>query len=217
MRRGSGPVADRGHGWGGGDRSASARDGWIRIGSGGIGEPEAAVEAPEGSIASSAAQLQDGEIVLLALRPSRWLVALHLSGSLAFVALALILAVRGFGGAITPGGLGVALGLAAVTWLPVGAWFVMDWRSHRYVLTNRRVIAGVGMVRAFTAEAPLAAVRRVMLQRSLAERAMRIGTVRFVNPHGLEVARWSLVSGPEGVRRTVLEALRKYGRVDVEE
>lgn len=186
------------------------------MGSTGLGKPEAAVEAELG-VGSKAASLQDGEIVLLALRPSRWLLTLHLVGSLALVGLALGLAVRAFGGATTTRGIGIAVALAVVAWCPVALWFALDWRSHRYVLTNRRVMASVGFARPFIAEAPLAAVHRVVLYRSLAERALRIGTIRFLNPHGIEVARWSLVSRPVGVRCTVLEALHKYGRGDVEE
>lgn len=186
------------------------------MGSSGMGDPEAAIEADLAGIASAPA-LQDGEIVLLALRPSRWLLVLHLVGSLALVALALGIAVRAFGGGATPRATAFEVGLALVAWLPVGAWFAADWRSHRYVLTDRRVIASVGMIRPFVGEAPLAAVRRVVFYQSLAERALRIGTVRFLNPHGIEMVRWALVSRPGGVRCTVLEALHKYGRGDVEE
>ena len=155
--------------------------------------------------------------MLLALRPSRWLLALHFAGSMALVGVALWLGVRGFGGATTAHGMGIVIGLALVAWLPVGVWFAMDWRSHRYVLTNRRVIASVGVFRPFVAEAPLAAVHRVVLYQSLAEHGLRIGTVRFLNPHSIELVRWSLVSRPVGVRCTVLEALHKYGRGDVED
>ncbi len=193
-----------------------------RMQSGGLGKPEAAVETPEG-VLDAAPALEDGEIVLLALRPSRWLLMANLLGSLLIVGLALWAAVRVFGGtgAGAPGpsmrALALVGGLAVLAWLPVAAWFMMDWRTHRYVLTNRRVLSMVGMVRPFVAEAPLAAVRRVELVRTPWSRPLRIGTVRFVNPHGLELVRWSLVSRPVEVRRTVLEALHRYGRGDVEE
>lgn len=189
------------------------------------GEPEAAVETTEGILGAAAPVLQDGEVVLLALRPSRWLLMAHLFGSLAIVTLALWGAVHVFAGRAGSGGgvgapsagaLSLAFALAMLAWLPVAAWFMLDWRSHRYVLTNRRVLAAVGIVRPFVGEAPLAAVRRVELVR-LWGRALRIGSIRFVNPHGVELVRWSSVSRPVEVRRTVLEALHRYGRGDVED
>ena len=230
MSAGRGPALGR---WGRERDTSPARRRLARVQS--TGEPEATVESPEAARSAHAPALQDGELVLLALRPSRWLLMVNLLGSLAIVSGALLVAVhvfaggaggagggggwRGWGGAgggPTAGALSLALGLAMIAWLPVAAWFMLDWRSHRYILTNRRVLAIVGMARPFVGEAPLAAVRRVELVR-LWGRALRIGSVRFLNPHGVELVRWGLVSRPVRVRRTVLEALHKYGRGDVED
>lgn len=169
-----------------------------------------------GPLAAASDALQDGEIVLVSLRPSRWMLGPHLVASLVVVTASLVLGVRGLGGVTSPAGLGQALGLGLVVWLPVAAWFVLDWRSHRYVLTNRRVISSVGMIRPFVGEAPLAAVRRVVLTRGPTGRALGTGTIGFENPHALRLVTWARVSRPQEVRRTVVEALRRYGRSDFE-
>ena len=67
------------------------------------------------------------------------------------------------------------------------------------------------------AEMITVAVRRVELLRVFWDLFPRIGTVRFVNPHDLELVRWPFVSRPGKVRQTVLEALHRYGRGDLED
>jgi hypothetical protein len=155
--------------------------------------------------------LQEGEVILLWLRPSLWRLALPVAAVLVTLGLmtaALLLAPPRGPMAWKVAVLG-SMGALAL------AWFAADWWSHAYVLTSRRVISRVGLVWPMVAEAPLPAVWRVALTRSGVERSAGIGSVACLGVHGATLVRWSFVAHPVGVQEAIVDAVRRYGRGDV--
>ena len=155
--------------------------------------------------------LQDGELVLILLRPGLWRLALPVLAVVATMSLmAVVLALApspGIGPTWKYGILALASGAAI-------GWFAADWWSHAYILTSRRVVSRVGVVYPMHAEAPLSAVRRVALARTPIERALGGGSVVCLGSGGVTLVRWGFIANPIGVQEAVLAAVRRYGRGD---
>ncbi len=159
--------------------------------------------------------LQDGEIILLDLRP-HGASALLSPVTLIWFAIAVpLLLLAPF--AFTRGGsaaslenvvLILSLGTLALIFAQV-----LELRHRRYILTDRRVIA---FSRFMHVAMPLSAVRTVKLTRSRRERLVDLGTLHF-NDHGNRPAvRWDMLGRPEDVMRAVEDCVERYARGDFE-
>ncbi len=183
------------------------------LGQGGLWQagPGADTEVVAAPARADSLDLQDGETILLWIRPSLWRLAIPAAivvATVGLMAAALLVAPARGPMAWKLGVLGV-LGASAL------GWFAADWWSHAYVLTNRRVISRVGVVWPMVAEAPLPAIWRVGLRRSGVERPMGLGSVTCWGAHGLMMVRWAFVARPIGVQEAIVDAVRRYGRGDV--
>jgi membrane protein YdbS with pleckstrin-like domain len=162
--------------------------------------------------------LDDGEVVVLFLRPHPLFILLNPLGGLA--ALALLTTIGWFGlvrtGAIGAGGgwfmvVGVALMLARL------GWSVLDWWNRIYVLTDRRVIRRRGVLRVSLFQAPLRRIQHLTLYFSIRERFFALGTVGFSTAGtGIPEAYWITIAKPVAVHRTIQQTIDKYAgpRVD---
>lgn len=157
--------------------------------------------------------LQDGEVVILLLKPSPWYLLL---GSLKSLA-------------------GVAIVLAAVLWLDslgyrfvgrrdlvllaifvVGGrlfWQFLEWLSRIYVLTDRRVIRVKGVIRVQIFEAQLSQIQHTETLFSLRERLFGLGSIGFATAGtAVTEAYWEMLARPLDVHRIVVQTLSRYRR-----
>lgn len=174
---------------------------------------DAAVEVdPSASVLARDLVDQD-EVIILLIRPSLWYVPLSSFGSLVFIAL-------------------VTFALAYMSRLPwtnwndmqvfalgVGlcalrlGWQMLEWMSRAYVLTDRRVITRGGVIRTAVVQAPLKNIQHTAMFASLRERVTGLGTIGFATA-GSDTfeSLWLMVRNPQQVHKTVVEAIRRYGR-----
>lgn len=173
-----------------------------------IGPGAAAVDVPIADV--PAHLLQDGEVVLIAVRPSGWYVLLE-SGPV--LAIAAILAGLLFAGAqvfrietIAPraaaGFCVVAAGVRLAT-----AW--SQWVNRLYVLTNLRVMVVRGVSSPQVQQCLLKDVRQVLPSVSRTEKVVGVGSLTFVAQTKGQPAQiaWVHISQPADVEQIVQEAL----------
>jgi uncharacterized membrane protein YdbT with pleckstrin-like domain len=163
-------------------------------------------------VALAAADLQDGEVVILAIRPHPLFILFASAGSLLALVIALLLVVfvarNGWlpidAGVVTT--YGVLLGAARVVWQ------ALIWFNEGYVLTNRRVVRTGGVFRRFRFECQLRRVQHLAMAKSIPERIFGLGTIGFATAGtgGIETA-WLMVGKADKVFDTVQEAVRNAG------
>jgi membrane protein YdbS with pleckstrin-like domain len=179
-----------------------------------LSSPEAELTAERLEAALPAELIEDDEVVLLMLRPSLLFVPLASLGALTVIAVvALVLALLAIRISWIPwsetAAYALGVGVAAVRLL----WQCLDWSCRIYVLTDRRVIRRMGVLRVSVFEAPLRNIQHTSVFRLLRERLLGLGSIGFATA-GSDVfdAFWVMVRQPFGVHRTVVEAIRRYGR-----
>jgi uncharacterized membrane protein YdbT with pleckstrin-like domain len=176
--------------------------------------PEAELTAERLGSILPAALIEDDEIVILLLRPSLLFVPLASLGTLTIIAVvALVLALIAAKFSWIPWremhayGLGMAAAAARLLWQ------CLEWWCRIYVLTDRRVIRRMGVLRVSVFEAPLRNIQHTSVFRLLRERIFGLGSIGFATA-GSDVfdAFWTMVRQPFAVHKTVVEAIRRYGR-----
>lgn len=158
--------------------------------------------------------IDDGEIILLLIRPSVLFIILSCIGSLMVIAiltLTLALMANKFAGVPWSDTQALALGCAAAV-LRVG-WQTLEWLSRVYVLTDRRVIRRSGVLRVSVFEAPLRNIQHTSVFARLRERFFGLGTLAFATA-GTDSFNmfWVMIYNPFHVQHAVTEAIRKYRR-----
>ncbi len=155
--------------------------------------------------------ISDGEVVILALKPSRWFILLVSLRWLAVAAFAVVaaqlLADRFIGDAIAARAQQVAV-LAAAVRLLIGA---LQWLGRVYVLTDRRVMRLRGVLRIDLFQCELSRIQQTELTLPLAERVLFCGTVMFYTAGtDLPDAMWLTVARPAQVYETIIDTLERY-------
>lgn len=154
-----------------------------------------------------------GEVIILSLRPHPLFVLLSSARDVIVLLLSgwLLWWMAGMGW--MPFAPGRALSLfSSLALLRVG-WSGLDWSMRLYVLTDRRVVRIVGVLRRFTFEAPLASIQHVNLTKSVPERVLGLGTIGFATAGtGAVEAYWLSIGKPDETLRIVRETLDKYGK-----
>lgn len=159
--------------------------------------------------------LHDDEIIVLLLRPSPLYILLGAAGGL----------------------LGIALITFALAWLSrlpipwvhfqdeqvfaLGAmlmllrlsWQGLEWWSRVYVLTDRRLIRKMGVLRTSVFETPLRRIQHTSIFRRLRERLCGLGTIGFATA-GTDTYEcfWVMVDRPYAVHKIVVQTIQRYGR-----
>jgi hypothetical protein len=158
--------------------------------------------------------LQGDEVIILLLKPSLWFILLTCLESLA--ALALIGSLAGIGWYVAERS-GVAnfdprplwwvgLAIAAACLL----WQFLQWISHVYVLTNRRVIRVKNFIRPMVFDAPLTQLQHTELVFSLRERLFGLGTIAFSTAGtAIPEAAWWMINRPMAVHRKVIQTIKR--------
>lgn len=149
--------------------------------------------------------LHDGEVVLLILKPSRWMI---LFSSMRFTALAAIFLIA----AQLWGDHRFLRGYAEVAALAVAGrvmWSVLQWMGRLYVLTDYRIVRLAGVFGVEVFDCPLRKVRQTRLVRSFRERLWSLGSIEILpaahghEPEPMQPAVWQTVRRPERVHEQI--------------
>ena len=155
-----------------------------------------------------AERLEDGEAIILAVKPTRWFVLLV---SWPWIVLAAAVA----GGAYLASQLSdvsvntraVALVCSAVACTRVTA-ACFQWQSRLYVLTDRRILRFRGVFREDLSQCPLRSISQVYLTAALPERLVAAGSLWFERDDEKPGAAdgWVHLADPKEVRQAVEQA-----------
>ncbi len=187
-------------------------------GGGRVSSTEAAAEEPlVDALAPAGMQqvLQDGETVILALRPSPWFILID--GSWVYFAsifLALLLAWlahQPWSPVILPESQIFPL-LATVLSIRI-VWKFLDWANRVYVLTDQRIMRRRGVIQYSLIEAPLDRIQHSAIFTRVVERVLGLGTIGFATAgSGRFEVIWEMIANPLEVHRKVNDAIERYGR-----
>ena len=159
--------------------------------------------------------LQDGETVILSIRPSPWFIIID-GGWVYFfcISLALLLAWlthQPWAPVILPESQIFPL-LATVLSIRI-VWKFLDWANRLYLLTDQRIIRRRGVIQFSLIEAPLDRIQHSAIFTRVIERVLGLGTIGFATAgSGQFEVVWEMVPNPIEVHRTVTEAVDRYGR-----
>jgi hypothetical protein len=157
--------------------------------------------------------ISDGEIVLMVIRPSLWMVSLWSIGALGVIA-GMVFALAwassfAWAGWTEQQAFGLGLVLAGIRLV----WQFLDWMNRLYVLTDRRVIRRRGIFQVDVFEARLDRIQQTSVLQLVRERAFGLGTVAFATAGtGTLDALWEAIDDPFTVHRAVTQAIDRHGR-----
>ena len=175
--------------------------------------PTAEPANPPAVLGAADVPLQDGELIILSIKPSRWyvlLVSWPVVLAAALVAGGLALSER-FGMYTADSGLAnwLCAGVAVIRLV----WATIQWATLRYVLTSRRLLRiGAGGPAGVT-ELPLACVQSAEVARSASQKVLAVGSLAFRGESGRALPMlWAYVAQPNSVADLVNEAIAKAHR-----
>jgi len=156
--------------------------------------------------------LEDGEIVLLAVKPSRWLVLLAswpvlLAAAVVAVAAGVVEALWSL--AIDERVVVMFCSAVACTRVTAGCF---QWLGRLYVLTNRRVMRFSGVFHQEAWHCPLRVLDEVRLSATFRERLVGIGSLWLPRRDDRRGGgSWMYLAEPDEALRAVTEARRRAG------
>lgn len=177
-------------------------------------EPVADLPAGGAAAILPADLLQGGETIILLLKPHPLYIVLSCLGTLvllAAIAAGSIWVQRAYATELfnERAMMGLCLLLAGLRL----AWQLLEWMSRTYVLTDRRVIRIMGVVRVQMFHAELRRLQHVQILWSVRERLFGLGTISFSTAgKTIPEAYWVMIADPAGVHRTILQAIERYGK-----
>jgi hypothetical protein len=151
--------------------------------------------------------LRDGEIILLALKPSFWFILLS---SLRFIAVVSILAL----GAIAWEGRHNRewFYIEAALFLLAGRimWAVLQWMGHLYILTDMRVIRLSGVLKLEIFDCALRKIARTQVTASFKEKFCGAGSIEIVpEDQACPPGVWQTIRKPFEVNELIVSAMNK--------
>ena len=150
--------------------------------------------------------LQDGELVLLILRPSPWFILLS---SLRFIAavLILVIGVKLWGGGVSER---VYIDISAVAIVGRLMLAVLAWMGRLYVLTDLRILRLSGIFTVAVFDCPLRKIARTRLSFPIRERLLGIGSIEIIPADDCgSPTLWAMISRPVEVHETVVAAINR--------
>lgn len=154
--------------------------------------------------------LQDGEIVVLSIKPSPWFVL--------WISLPVLLtAVAAAAGAALAQRWGLLTHSATVYWacsLAAGVRLIVSiaqWMSVRYVLTNLRVLRLRTFISSGVSELPLSALTEAAVAAGPALWVIGVGDIAFLDRQGRTYGGlWACVTRPRDICQVVNDTIRRY-------
>jgi hypothetical protein len=153
--------------------------------------------------------LRDGELVLLILRPSRWLILLSSLKFLAIVLIAMVLAIL-FGDKLHQYRHEQSIEAAVLLIIGRLMWGVLQWYSRLYVLTDMRILSLAGVFNIDVFDCALRKVARVMLETTFKERLCRVGSIAIIpQDDAMSFGHWHMVARPRHIHERIVSAVAK--------
>ena len=93
------------------------------------------------------------------------------------------------------------------------SWQTLEWYSRVYVLTDRRIIRRMGVLRVTVFETQVKNIQHTSVFKSMRERLFGLGSIGFATA-GSDVfeAFWVMIDRPFQVHRIVVRTIEKYGK-----
>lgn len=155
--------------------------------------------------------LENGEIVVLAMKPSPWFVVLISLPVLGFSAAIGLLAWAVWPYTAVPRETIYFLCLSMTAARILIALF--QWTSRLYVLTNRRVLRIRGVLKEDVFQCPLNLLRDAALTATRSERLLGIGSIYFtVSDPAIQETAWLNLNRPAEIHKLVLESVQRSRR-----
>lgn len=157
--------------------------------------------------------LDEGEVVILAIKPSLWFIPFYSAKVGALIIAALVVF------PYLPRDLASAAALRTV--YQIGAALIivqltiafLQWLSRLYVLTNRRVMRIRGIFNIDVFDAPLTRIQNTFITLAIHERALGLGSIQFATAGtGVVEANWVNINTPLEVHEIVRRAIRQAQR-----
>jgi hypothetical protein len=154
--------------------------------------------------------LQDGEIVLLILKPSLWFILLSALRFIAIVLIVMIAAALLNRSQVLPGRNLAYQELGVFVLAGRVMWAVLQWMGRLYILTDLRIIRLSGVFSLEIFDCPLRKVARTRLVRSMRERLTATGTIEIIPADdSLPIDSWSTIARPVQVHEQVVAAINR--------
>ena len=174
---------------------------------------EAAGVAPARMSSSLAAMLtghllQDGEVILLVLKPSLWFIVLSSLRWAAAIGI-LLVAAKIYDGAV-PGknGFYIEAGLFVLAGRLMFA--VLQWMSRLYVLTDMRILRLAGIFTPSLFDCPLRKVAGTRVSFTTRERILGLGSIDIVSADpDCGWAQWQTIGRPRDVHEQIVAAIQR--------
>ncbi len=153
--------------------------------------------------------LDEGETVILAIKPSLWFLAFGSAKTIGLLILVLLFAPY-LADKLHPLGLSITVivqfaGALMVLRLLMA---VLEWFSRLYVLTDRRVMRIKGVFNIDVFECPLTQIQNTYLTLALHERVFKLGSIQFATAGtGIPEAVWQNINEPLTVHETIRQAI----------
>ncbi|MCZ6835349.1 MAG: PH domain-containing protein, partial [Planctomycetota bacterium] len=156
--------------------------------------------------------IQDDEVVILLLRPSLLSIPLTALGSLVFIALITFMLAWMTRLSWVGWSDWLAFGFGALLMVIRLGWQTLEWYSRLYILTDKRIIRRMGVLRVAVFETQLKNIQHTSVFQSLRERLFGLGSIGFATA-GSDVfeAYWMMIDRPFAIHRVVVRAIEKYG------
>lgn len=156
--------------------------------------------------------LNEGEVVILAMKPSIWFVVLT-----SWPAVSAVLAL-GLAAYILGDMLGLQVGHQLVLFfcatVALGQLFVacFEWVGRLYILTNVRILTLRGVLKPQFSQCPLKKIENIALSITTSERLFAVGSIYFQAEGFDHKSAWFYISQPQEVCDAVNEAVRRTPR-----
>jgi len=152
--------------------------------------------------------LQDGELILLLIKPSLWFMLLS---GLKFIGVVLIAMI---GAALLdqqlPGRNSVYQELGLFVLSGRVMWGVLQWMGRLYILTDMRIVRLSGVFSVEIFDCPLRKVARTRLVRTMRERLTGVGTIEIIpSDEELPISYWNIVARPANVQEQIVAAINR--------
>ncbi|HWP39803.1 MAG TPA: hypothetical protein VNL70_02670 [Tepidisphaeraceae bacterium] len=159
--------------------------------------------------------LQDGEIILLVLKPSMWFIILSMlrfAAAVGIVVLAAVVYDERLPGQVrtyVEAGIFVLGGRLM--------WSVLSWMGRWYMLTDMRIVSICGVFGLNIFDCPLRKVARTRILYTTRERLLRVGSIEIIpSDQTLPIGLWQTVARPIQVHEQIISAItraRQGGRM----
>jgi len=152
--------------------------------------------------------LQDGEVILLILKPSRWFVLLT---SLRWAAvIGILLALAKIYDEQLPGQNAVYVEAGVFVLAGRVMWAVLQWIGRLYVLTDLRILKLSGVFAVDIFDCPLRKVARPRILYTVRERLFGLGSIEIVpSDEDYPIDQWQIVARPREVHRQIVETINR--------